>query len=212
MFITFEGIEGSGKSLQIVRAQSYLQHLGWRCLLTREPGGTDFGQKLRSILLDARSRMEPWCELLLYIADRYQHLKEVIVPALEQGLVVLSDRYKDATRVYQGVARGIPLMEIEKLSEMLGIMEPDKTVLLDLEPETGLARARMRNETNQAAALEGRFEAEDLEFHKRVREAYLALARRWPERIHVVDASGTPDQVFSRIAVLLETWVISKQK
>ncbi len=208
MFITFEGIEGSGKSLQIKRAQTYLQQKGCECLLTREPGGTDFGRKLRKVLLDVDDcRMEPWCELLLYLADRYQHLQEVIVPARQRGLFVLSDRYQDATRAYQGAARGIPQHEIEKLVRLLGIVEPDKTILLDLTPEIGLSRARGRNAASPMAAAEGRFEAEDIEFHKRVREAYLALAGQWPQRIHVVDASGTPDQVFSRISRLLDQWV-----
>jgi len=207
MFITFEGIEGSGKSLQIARAQSYLQLKGIACLGTREPGGTDFGKALRKILLgtDGCSR-EPWCELLLYLADRYQHLKEVIEPALERKLVVFSDRYQDATRAYQGAARGIPREEIEKLTQLLEIIEPDKTILLDLEPEEGLSRARMRNQASASAAAEGRFEAEDLAFHRRVREAYLELASRFPNRIHVVQASGTPDEVFARIVRLLDNW------
>ena len=208
MFITYEGIEGSGKSLQIARSLAYLQQKGAACLLTREPGGTDFGLALREVLLGTNGcRREPWCELLLYLADRYQHLKEVIEPALQRGLVVLSDRYQDATRAYQGAARGIPRAEIEKLTRMLGIMESDRTILLDLDPEEGLLRARRRNSASPSAAAEGRFEAEDLAFHRRVREAYLELAIRSPRRIHVVQASGTPDEVFSRIARLLDKWV-----
>ncbi len=208
MFITFEGIEGSGKSLQIVRAQSYLQNKGIECLVTREPGGTDFGRALRKILLGAdECRREPWSELLLYLADRYQHLKEVIEPALERMLVVLSDRYQDATRAYQGAARGIPGEEIERLTLLLGIIEPDKTILLDLEAEEGLSRARKRNQSSPSAAAEGRFEAEDLAFHRRVREAYLDLADKYPDRIHVVQASGTPDDVFARISRLLDDWL-----
>jgi dTMP kinase len=209
MFITFEGIEGSGKSLQIKRAQTYLQQRGCKCLLTMEPGGTDFGRKLRKVLLEMDScRMEPWCELLLYLADRYQHLKEVIEPALKGGFFVLSDRYQDATRAYQGAARGIPQHKIEQLTQLLGIVEPDRTILLDLAPEVGLSRARARNAASPVAAAEGRFEAEDLAFHKRVREAYLGLAGQWPHRIHIVEASGTPDEVFSRIAALLDQWMV----
>lgn len=208
MFITFEGIEGSGKSLQIARAQSHLQQKGIECLLTREPGGTDFGNSLREILLGTDGcRREPWSELLLYLADRYQHLKEVIEPALKRKLVVLSDRYQDATRAYQGAARGIARDKIEKLVQLLGIIEPDKTILLDLEPEEGLSRARMRNQASPSAAAEGRFEAEDLAFHKRVREAYLELASRFPERIHVIQASGTPDEVSAQITRLLDIWL-----
>ena len=208
MFITFEGIEGSGKSLQINRTQVYLQQQGLACLLTREPGGTDFGLALRKVLLGTDGcRREPWCELLLYLADRYQHLKEVIEPALQRGLLVLSDRYQDATRAYQGAARGISLSDIEKVTHLLGIIEPDKTILLDLDPEEGLVRARLRNAASPTAAAEGRFEAEDLQFHRRVREAYMELAGRWPQRIHVVNAAGTPDEVFSRIAPLLDSWM-----
>jgi len=210
MFITFEGIEGSGKSLQIARAKEYLQKKGVPCLLTREPGGTDFGLALRKVLLSTDGcRREPWPELLLYLADRCQHLKEVIEPALRSGTVVLSDRYQDATRAYQGAARGIPGAEIEKLTQLLGIIEPDKTILLDLEAEEGLSRAHKRNLEDLSAAAEGRFEAEDLAFHKRVREAYLLLASCSPRRIHVIRASGTPDEVFSQITRLLDNWLPS---
>jgi dTMP kinase len=209
MFITFEGIEGSGKSLQIARSHQYLQQKGVGCILTREPGGTDFGLALRRVLLGADGcRREPICELLLYLADRCQHLKEVIEPALEKDIVVLSDRYQDATRAYQGAARGIPDSEIDNLTRLLGIIEPDKTILLDLPPEEGLARARSRNSSCPAAAAEGRFEAEDLPFHRRVREAYLELSKRYPQRVFRVAASGTPDEVFSRIRLLLDQWIL----
>jgi dTMP kinase len=213
MFITFEGIEGSGKSVQIARALEYLKQKGRDCIATREPGGTNFGLALRQVLLraDGCSR-EPWSELLLYLADRYQHLKETIEPALQRGLIVLSDRYQDATRAYQGAARGIPESEIEAVSQLLGIIEPDKTILLDLETEEGLARARLRNSADPSAAMEGRFEAEDLAFHQRVREAYLKLASRAPHRIHVIRASGTPDEVFSQIAQLLDNWLPAVRK
>jgi dTMP kinase len=134
-------------------------------------------------------------------------LKEVIEPALGRGQWVLSDRYQDATRAYQGAARGIPEVEVEELRRLLGIIEPDKTVLLDLDPAEGLSRARRRNAASPSAAAEGRFEAEDIAFHRRVREAYLALASRYPARIHVIGASGTPDEVFSGIALLLDEWI-----
>jgi dTMP kinase len=208
VFVTFEGIEGSGKSLQIARSKDYLEQKGMRCLLTREPGGTDFGLALRSILLGTGGcRREPMCELLLYLADRVQHIKEVIQPALEKGFVVLSDRYQDATRAYQGAARGISGSEIEVLTRMLGIVEPDRTILLDLEAEEGLARARLRNQASPDAGAEGRFEEEDFSFHRRVREAYLDLALRFPLRIRVIQASGSPDEVFSRVAQALDEWL-----
>ncbi len=207
MFITFEGIEGSGKSLQIARSQAYLAEKGVDCLLTREPGGTDFGILLRKVLLRTDGcRREPICELLLYLADRCQHLKEVIEPALQKGRVVLSDRYHDATRAYQGAARGIPEPDVEKLRKLLGIRDPDKTILLDLPVEEGLGRARMRNRNSPAAAAEGRFEAENMQFHARVRESYLQLADRFPQRICTIDASGSPDEVFSQVRRLLDAW------
>jgi dTMP kinase len=208
MFITFEGIEGSGKSLQIAQAAAHLKKQGVPYLLTREPGGTQFGLALREVLLrpDGVQR-EPWCELLLYLADRHQHLKELIEPALKHGQVVLCDRYHDATRAYQGAARGISREEIEKAAQLLGILEPDKTILLDLEPEMGLTRARRRNSLDPASAAEGRFEEEDLSFHARVREAYLDLATQFPRRIHIVPASETPDKVSRQIADLLDQWL-----
>jgi len=209
VFITFEGIEGSGKSLQIARARKFLEEKkGVECLVTREPGGTEFGVALRRVLLGLHGyRIDSRSELLLYLADRYQHIKEVIEPALKRGMVVLSDRYQDATRAYQGVARGIPGSEIEQLSAILGIIEPDKTVLLDLEAEIGLTRARARNLESEEASAEGRFEAEALEFHARVREAYLELAAGAPQRISIVPASGSPDEVSARVCRLLDEWI-----
>jgi len=208
VFITFEGIEGAGKSLQIARTQQYLEERAIPCRITREPGGTEFGRMLRPILLGtAGCRREPVCELLLYLADRYQHLKELIEPSLKQGYVVLSDRYQDATRAYQGAARGIDSSTVEELTRMIGIIEPDRTLLLDLDPEVGLVRARQRNESCPTSGAEGRFEAEDLSFHRRVRQAYLDLAARYPERIHVVSARGTPDEVFSRVMPLIHSWI-----
>jgi len=210
MFITFEGIEGSGKSLQIARTRDYLHDKGLPCLLTREPGGTDFGLELRKVLLKPDgAKREPWSELLLYIADRHQHLKEVIEPALARGEIVLCDRYQDATRAYQGAARGIAPEIIEEVSQLSGIIEPAKTILLDLDPEIGLGRARLRNSLNPAAAAEGRFEDEAVFFHTRVREAYLELAKARPERFCIIPAADAPDAVFARIAVFIDKWITS---
>jgi dTMP kinase len=207
MFITFEGIEGSGKSMQIARAESYLLQNGIPCIITREPGGTEFGKAVRRILLDpAGAAREPESELLLYLADRYQHLKEIIEPALRRHITVLSDRYHDATRAYQGAARKISPATISDMARLLGIRDPDATILLDLEPTLGLERARNRNIAVPSAGDEGRFEAEDLSFHRDVRSAYLALARLEPERIRIVPAHGTPEDVFSRIVPLLQEW------
>ena len=145
-------------------------------------------------------------ELLLYLADRYEHLRKVIEPALREGTTVISDRYHDATRAYQGAARGIPLATVDRLAEALGIPEPDRTVLLDIEPRVGLHRARARNATAGASITEGRFEAEAVGFHEEVRKAYLDLAARFSARIHVIDASGSPEAVCSRLQQLLEQW------
>jgi dTMP kinase len=205
MFITFEGIEGSGKTVQIARAREYLLQRGVPCVVTREPGGTEFGAAVRRVLLQTEGpRREPHSELLLYLADRFQHLREFIQPELERGRTVLCDRYHDATRAYQGAARGVPDAEIDSLSALLGIPEPDATILLDLEAEKSLARARLRNDLASSAGFEGRFEAEDLSFHNEVRRAYLALAKRFAGRFRVVDGSGTPDEVFSAICAHLD--------
>jgi dTMP kinase len=208
MFITFEGVEGSGKSVQIERTRIYLSQRAVPCLLTREPGGTDFGRAVRQVLLETGgAQREPLSELLLYLADRYQHLKEVVEPALRRGVVVISDRYHDATRAYQGAARRVGADTIDALARIMNLPEPDGTLLLDLDPEVALARARARNEACDAARHEGRFEAEDLNFHGEVRRAYLDLARLSPDRIRVIDASGTPEQVFDRIVPWLKSWV-----
>jgi dTMP kinase len=207
MFITFEGIEGSGKSVQIGRVERYLAGRGVLCLRTREPGGTAFGAAVRQVLLQADGpAREPVSELLLYLADRYQHLRQVIEPALRRGITILSDRYHDATRAYQGAARRVPAETIQSLAQLLKIIEPDKTILLDLAPEIGVARARMRNQSAGSVGDEGRFEAEDLSFHRDVRDAYLALARLDPDRICIIDGSGSPDDVFARIEPNLAAW------
>jgi len=209
MFITFEGIEGSGKSLQIGLAEKHLKARGIGCIVTREPGGTQFGLAVREVLLGTGGApRDPMSELLLYLADRHQHLKEVIEPALARGLIVLSDRYHDATRAYQGAARGIAPATIESLARVLGIPEPCGTILLDLDPAVGLARARRRNANDAASGAEGRFEAEDLSFHQAVRHAYLDLARSSPGRIRVVDGAGTPEEVFERLRPVLDSWLV----
>jgi len=202
-FITFEGGEGSGKSLQVGLLTSYLEKRGLPFLRTREPGGTAFGQELRALLLrsDGPAR-EPIAELLLYLADRYQHLKESIEPALAKGWLVVSDRYHDATLAYQGHARGLGIERVDRISSSLGIRRPDLTLLLDLPVVPALERARLRNHAE--ASLFGRFETEAIEFHERVREGYLLLARQDPDRILVIDATGTPEAVFKEVLTALQ--------
>jgi dTMP kinase len=190
MFITFEGIEGSGKTTQIEYLAEYFSRRGIACVTTREPGGTAIGRKIRAILLDPEHRdLDPRSELLLYIADRVQHIQTLIRPALAQSRVVLCDRYLDATVAYQGYARGLGVDFIYQFHEMLSSrLTPTVTFLLDLPPEVGLARAWRQLEDGSRSEGERRFEEETLAFHQRVRAGYLELARREPRRIHVVDA------------------------
>jgi dTMP kinase len=204
MFITFEGIEGSGKSTQIKRLATWLEAKGRTVMLTREPGGSDLGLALRRILLDAANTgITPRAELFLYLADRAQHVRQVVRPALEQGKVVLCDRFTDSTVAYQGYGRGLDPQLLHSLNEgaVDGIW-PDLTLLCDLPPEVGLVRARSRNEEQGASESEGRFEAEELAFHHRVRDGYLKLAGLFPERIKIVDATGDEDAVFEAVCGL----------
>jgi dTMP kinase len=197
-FITFEGIEGSGKTTQIGLLSQALHARSIAHVLTREPGGTPAGDRIRGLLLDPATRLAPLAELLLYAAARAEHLERLIRPALAAGRMVLCDRYLDATRAYQGAGRGLPLAWIEAIHQVEPLrLAPDTTLLLDLDPALGLERARGRNA--RARHDEGRFEAEDLPFHVRVRDGYLALAKAEPERFRVIDASGEPEAVQRRI-------------
>ena len=200
MFLTFEGIEGSGKSTIMARMAEQLRNQGMSVRMTREPGGTAFGGELRSLLLDIRrAKCSVQAELLLFLADRAQHLQEVILPALGEGLVLLCDRYADSTLAYQGYGRGMPLDQLARLNEFAsGGLWPDMTLLFDLPVELGLARAGERNREEGAEVSEGRFEAERLEFHQRVRAGYLELAAQHPARYAVVDASAPADAVLQQ--------------
>jgi len=202
-FITFEGIEGCGKTLQLSLLEAELCHRLGEWVFTREPGGTEFGRELRQILLGKGSAPRaPVAELLLYMADRVQHLDQVIRPALARGAVVLCDRYLDATLAYQGHARGLGFPLIDEMAAVLGLLKPDLTLVLDLDVELALSRARQRNRLEGSDAL-GRFEAEETEFHRRVQEGYRLLAAREPQRFVMVDAGGTPEEVASRVRSLV---------
>jgi len=205
MFITLEGIEGSGKTTQIKNVAEFLQSKGQDCIITREPGGTKTGEKIRAILLDPESRdMDSLTELLLYMADRSQHIKEFIYPSLASGKTVLCDRYYDATVVYQGFARGLDIGLINNLHELVfEDLKPDITILLDLPPETGLTRAWEQIENGSRTALETRFEKETLSFHQKVRAGYLELAKKEPLRFRIVDASNDENQVKNDIMKIL---------
>jgi dTMP kinase len=200
-FVTFEGVEGVGKSTQIDLLADALASGGIQVVCTREPGGTSLGRSLRGLLLDTAAPAPlPQAELLLYVADRAQHVGEVIEPALGAAKVVLCDRYIDATIAYQGHARGLGADCVRELHVAAGIeRSPDRTLLLDLPVEEALARARGRDRQSGRAADEGRFEAEALEFHSRVRDGYAELAERDPDRIVVVDAAGPIRTVQARV-------------
>jgi dTMP kinase len=197
MFITLEGIEGCGKTTQIQLLSTFFENRGHTCVLTREPGGTALGEKIRAILLDpASTELVPTAELLLYMADRAQHINSLIKPCLAEGKVVLCDRYFDATVVYQGFARGLDTEIICDLHRLIfDDLKPDITFLLDLAPQIGLARAWKQLDNGTRSDTESRFEAETISFHEKVRAGYLELARRQPERIRVVDGSRDEKQV-----------------
>jgi len=199
--VTFEGIEGCGKSSQARRAADYLRRSGREVLLEREPGGTPIGARLRALLMDAHlDGWDPLTELLLMEADRRQHVVEVIGPAMRRGVVVLCDRFSDATFAYQGGGRGLPIEFIETLERAsTGAVVPDRTLLYDCPVEVGLARAKARDGPTGA-----RFESEPLRFHERVRDTYLARAERDPGRIRVIDSVAGESEVFARTRALLD--------
>ena len=198
-FITFEGGEGCGKSTQIWRLESFLKEKGVEVLVTREPGGTRLAEFIRGLLKDEKD--DPPCdraELLLFLAARAQLVKNVILPALESGVWVLSDRFSDSTFAYQGYGRGLDL-EILKIANDFACdsLKPDLTLLLDVPAEVAASRMRKRErETNTSA---DRIELAGDEFHLRLREGFRALAAAEPERIITVDASGTPDEVWEAV-------------
>lgn len=192
MFITFEGVEGAGKSTQIRCLADILSAKGYPVVTTREPGAGHIGQQIRQIIL-ADHQVVPEAELLLYAADRAQHVRTLIRPALAEGKVVVCDRYADSTVAYQGYGRGLPMATIETLNQIAtGGLKPDFTVLLDLDPAAGLARSKAR-------ALLDRMEQESLAFHQRVRHGFLQLARQEPDRFQVFDALGEVEDICEAI-------------
>jgi dTMP kinase len=199
--ITFEGVEGSGKTTQIRVLADRLIAAGYTVILTREPGGCMIADKIRSVLLDADNQgMQPLTELMLYAAARSQHVAEIIVPALAAGSVVLCDRFSDATVAYQHFGRGIDRTTIDQLN-LLACQQvhPDLTILIDCDVEIGLRRAKMRIEDSQGPREE-RFELEAISFHQRVRDGYLQLAAEAPQRILTVSADGVVEEIAERIS------------
>jgi len=197
-FISFEGIEGSGKSTQTKRLAGYFRSKGQKVINTVEPGGTNIGQQIRELLLEPENHMEPLTELLLYYASRAQHVREVIYPAILDDTIVITDRFSDSTVAYQGYARGIDLKLLSRLNEIVNPdLKPFLTFMLDLDVEEGLKR-------NRKASKEDRFELETVEFHNRVRKGFLQIASEEPERIKVIDASRNPDEISEEIIKIIE--------
>ena len=225
-FITFEGLDGTGKSTQMRELASVLRAAGHKVVETREPGGTATGEKIRRVLLDSSTEgLAPLAEMALMFASRAQHIEEVILPALEHGQIVLCDRFTDSTEAYQGSGRKLGSAVVMELHRLLcGGLQPDLTILLESDPAKSLGRARRRNRQSQAANLsktnlsktnsgsnksagkhpdENRFEQQNRAFFVRVREGYRVIAAREPQRVVAVDASGSPGQTHRRIVEVL---------
>ena len=195
LLVTFEGIEGCGKTTQVGLTKAFIEEQGYPCLVTQEPGGVPLGQEIRRLLLDKTDlRIDPLAELFLLEANRAQHVAEVIRPALKKGLLVLCDRYTDATVAYQGAGRGVEASLIEQMNQAAtGGLTPQMTILLDCPVAVGMARAKG----------EDRFEREDIAFHERVRKGYLQIARQEPQRVQVLSGEGTQMEIQERIRALI---------
>jgi len=201
-FITFEGLDGCGKSTQLGRLAAKLRATGMQVVETREPGGTITGEKIRQLLLDTKTlSLDSTAELALMFASRAQHIAEIIAPGLAAGKTVLCDRFTDSSEAYQGGGRKLgskPVLELHRL--LCAELKPELTILMDSNVAASVERARRRNSSRQPEELdENRFEQENRAFFTRVHAAYLEIARREPERVQLVDARGTPDQTHARI-------------
>jgi dTMP kinase len=204
LFITFEGIEGCGKSTQLKLIAEKLSTRGIPCFCTREPGGTEIGKQIRKIQLSESSTgLLPLSEALLYMSDRFQHVMEVVRPRIDAGDLVLCDRYHDSTLAYQGYAREIPLEWLQQIWQKSGFaMDPDLTMLFDVSPEVGLKRSFRKLQKENLD--EWRFEKEKIEFHKKVREGFLTLSLLQPQRIKVIDGNGSVEEVHQKTVQILK--------
>jgi dTMP kinase len=206
-FVTFEGIDGTGKTTQLKALESHLQARGRSCVITREPGGTPLGNLIRQVLLEVgKQPIASPTELFLYLADRAQHVQHVILPALNAGNIVLCDRYTDSTLAYQGYGRGIDLQLLRQLNEFAdGGVRPDLTFLLDCPVALGLSRTAQR-QLNIATGEthEDRFEREKLDFHERVRTGFLDIARTEARRFRIIDAARSAEEVAQEIRQIVD--------
>ena len=196
LFISFEGLEGSGKTTQSKRLHKWLLSEGYKCVFTQEPGGTEIAKKIREILLDNKNKeLTPAAELFLYLADRAQNVKQVIKPALKTNKVVITDRFTDSTIAYQGGGRHFPSKVLEDLNCLvISGIKPDITIFLDIVPKKGLARIKSKD----------RMESEDLEFYERVRKVYLKLAKEEPERIKIIKGDLTIGEIEQQVRKLVK--------
>lgn len=213
IFITFEGPEGSGKTTQAKLLKDYLEKNGYQVLYTREPGGTSIGKKIRALLLSPENReMREKTELFLYAADRSQHVEEVIRPALLEGKVVLCDRFIDSTVAYQGYGRCLDMQTIVELNKQAtGGLKPDLTILLDIDAGSGLGRALSICKDGLEEGAGDRIEQEKEEFHQKVRNGFLRLTQKEPERVKIVDASLRVQEVALIVRGLVNNLLVQRR-
>ena len=198
MFITFEGIEGSGKSSLIAQLKKYFKSSKLEAFFSKEPGGTDLGKEIRKILLNPKYSLDPTSELLLLLADRAEHVQKIIRPNLQKNKLIFCDRYLDSTLAYQGSGRNLDKKIIKEMFKALDFPIPDLTILLDVPVQIGLSRARKRNKLD-------RFEKEDLNFHENVRRSYLDLAKNDSARIVLFDSSISEEELFKKAVNLIKS-------
>jgi dTMP kinase len=208
-FISFEGVEGSGKTTQIRLAGQFLLDKGYPVVMTQEPGGTPLGDRIREILLNRGGfDISGNAEVFLFAAARAQHTDAVILPALERGEVVLCDRFSDATIAYQAYGRGLPLEAVREVCRLASRgISPHLTLLFDLPVETGLERAFRRIASRDEDRREDRFEREHLDFHRRIREGYLSIAREEPDRVKLIDASRDIESTRREVGIILSSFL-----
>jgi dTMP kinase len=204
-FITLEGIDGCGKSTQLDMLAESLRQRGFEVLTTRQPGGTGIGQNIRALMIKEHNRLEPLAEVLLMMADRAQHVSEIIKPNLEAGRIVISDRYTDSSVAFQGYGRGLAIEKVEELNHLAtGGLTPDLTLLFDLEPESARRRLdnRVEKQTSDDSPMKG-FDEEKEEFHARVRQGYFDIAEKYADRFQVISANQTIAEIHEKVLTLV---------